>query len=144
MEDKALIAALIGVSVGILTILAARAIRREPRLYAIGLLTLPSLYAFFALRVGDRSAAVEEVMYGLPYYVAGILFAFVRTRYSAVVIGSMWILHGVYDLVHSGFVSNAGVPDWYPAFCFSVDVVIGAYVLLRSRHLLDSGATAGP
>ena len=133
-----MIAAFIGVALGILTILLARTIRGERWLYSIGLLTLPSLYAFFALRVGDHPAGLKEMIYGLPFLVAGLVFAFVSVRKSAVVIGALWILHGLYDLVHDQFISNAGVPDWYPAFCFSVDVVIGAYLLWLSRRLPDA------
>ena len=75
------------------------------------------------------------MIYGLPYVVAGLLFAFVGMRQSAVVVGAFWILHGLYDLMHSQLITNAGVPAWYPVFCFSVDVVVGAYLLWLSRRL---------
>ena len=133
-----MIAAFIGVALGILVILLARTIRGERWMYSIGLLTLPSLYALFALRAGDPAVGLEEMIYGLPFLVVGLVFAFVNLRLSAVVVGSFWILHGVYDLVHDQFVSNAGVPDWYPAFCFCVDVVIGVYLLWLSRRLPDA------
>jgi hypothetical protein len=134
----ALIGAFIGVALGILVILVARSIHGERWMYSIGLLTLPSLYAFFALRVGDQAVGLKEMIYGLPFLVAGLAFAFVSVRKSALVVGSFWILHGVYDLVHDQFISNAGVPDWYPAFCFAVDVVIGVYLLWLSRRLPDA------
>ena len=127
--------ALIGVALGVLTIALARIISGERWLYALGLLTLPGLYAFFALHAGQQAVGVKELIYGLPYLVAGLLFAFVSIRQSAVVVGAFWILHGLYDLTHSKLITNAGVPHWYPAFCFSVDVVIGAYVLWLSRRI---------
>jgi uncharacterized membrane protein HdeD (DUF308 family) len=127
--------ALVGSAVGVLTIVVARAIRGERWLYSVGLLTLPSLYAFFALRAGDGSAAMRELTYGIPYFVAGLAFAFVSIRQSAIVVGAFWILHGVYDLAHSRLIDNPGVPVWYPLFCFSVDVVIGAYVLWLSNRI---------
>ena len=133
-----MIAAIIGVSLGILVILLARSSRGDPRLYSLGLLTLPSLYAFFALRVGDQAAGLKEMIYGLPFLAAGLVFAFVSIRQSAVVVGSFWILHGLYDLAHDQFISNSGVPDWYPAFCFAVDVVIGVYLQWLSRRLPDA------
>ena len=127
-----------GVAVGLLTIVAARIIRGQHWLYSIGLLTLPSLYASFALRAGERTVAVQEMIYGIPYVVAGLVFAFVSVRQSAVVVGAFWILHGLYDLTHDQFITNAGVPGWYPVFCFSVDVVIGAYLLWLSRRIPDA------
>ena len=113
-------------------------IRGQRWLYSLGLLTLPSLYAFFALRAGDQGAAIQEMIYGLPYLIGGLLFAFVSVRWSGIIVGALWMLHGVYDLTHSQFITNAGVPGWYPIFCFSVDVVIGAYVLWLSNRIANA------
>ena len=133
-----MIAALVGVAVGVLTIVTARLIRGQHWLYSIGLLTLPSLYAFWALRAGEQAVGVHEMIYGIPFYVAGLVFAFVSVRRSAVVVGAFWILHGLYDVVHGRLITNPGVPGWYPAFCCLVDLVIGAYVLWLSRRISDA------
>jgi hypothetical protein len=130
-----MIEALIGVSVGVLTIGVARLIRGERWLYALGLLTLPSLYANFALQAGEPAVGVKEMVYGIPFIAAGLVFAFVSVRQSAVVVGAFWILHALWDLTHSQFFTNAGVPGWYPVFCFSVDIVVGVYVLWLSRRI---------
>ena len=133
-----MIEALIGVAVGVLTIVLARIIRGQHWLYSIGLLTLPSLYASFALRAGEHAVGVKEMIYGVPFVVVGLVFAFVSVRQSAVVVGAFWILHGLYDLTHNQFFTNSGVPGWYPVFCFSVDVVIGAYLLWLSRRISNA------
>jgi hypothetical protein len=129
------IEALIGVAVGVLTIGLARLIRGQRWLYALGLLTLPSLYALFALQAGEQAVGVKEMIYGIPFVVVGLVFAMVGVRQSAVVVGAFWILHALYDLTHGQFFTNPGVPDWYPVFCFSVDVVVGAYLLWLSRRI---------
>ena len=133
-----MIEALIGVAVGVLTIVLARIIRGQRWLYALGLLTLPGLYAFFALQAGEQAVGVKELIYGIPFVVVGLVFAFVSVRQSAVVVGAFWILHGLYDLTHHQFFTNAGVPGWYPVFCFSVDVVIGAYLLWLSPRISNA------
>lgn len=133
-----MIAALIGVAVGVLTIVFARIIRGQHWVYSLGLLTLPSLYASFALHAGEQAVGVKEMVYGAPFLVVGLAFALINVRQSAVVVGAFWILHGLYDLTHNQFITNAGVPGWYPAFCFSVDVVIGAYVLWLSRRISNA------
>ena len=133
-----MIEALIGVAVGVLTIGLARIIHGQRWLYSLGLLTLPSLYAFFALQAGEPAVGVKEMTYGIPFVVAGLVFAFVSIRQSAVVVGAFWILHGLYDLTHGQFFTNPGVPSWYPVFCFSVDVVIGAYLLWLSRRISNA------
>ena len=133
-----MIEALIGAAVGVLTIVTARWMRGERWLYAVGLVTLPSLYASFALRAGEPAVGLKEMIYGLPYVVGGLVFAFVGVRQSAVIVGALWLLHGVYDLAHDRFVTNVGVPGWYPIWCCVVDVVIGAYLLWLSRRLPDA------
>jgi hypothetical protein len=130
-----LIEGLIGVAVGVLTIVLARIIRGQRWLYSLGLLTLPSLYAFFALQAGEQAVGLKEMIYGVPFVVVGLVFGFVSVRQSAVVVGAFWILHGLYDLMHSQFITNVGVPGWYPVFCFSIDGVIGAYLLWLSRRI---------
>lgn len=133
-----MIEALIGVAVGVLTIVLARVIRGQRWLYSLGLLVLPGLYAFFALQAGEQAVGVKEMIYGVPFVVAGLVFALVSVRQSAVVVGAFWMLHGLYDLTHGQFITNAGVPGWYPVFCFSVDVVIGAYLLWLSRRIANA------
>lgn len=133
-----MIEALIGAAVGVLTIVVARLIRGQRWLYAIGLLTLPSLYASFALSAGEQGVAVKEMIYGIPFLVAGLVFAFVSIRHSAVIVGALWILHGLYDLAHSQLITNTGVPGWYPVWCCAVDVVVGAYLLWLSRRIVDA------
>jgi hypothetical protein len=132
------IEALVGAAVGVLTILLARFIRGERWVYAVGLLTLPGLYASFALRAGALDVGVKELAYGIPFVVVGLVFALVSVRQSAVVVGVFWLLHGLYDQVHSQLFTNPGVPAWYPVFCFVVDVVVGLYVLWLSRRLPDA------
>jgi hypothetical protein len=132
------IEALIGAAVGVLTIVIARFIHGERWLYALGLISLPSIYAFFALQAGEQAVGVKEMIYGAPFLVAGLFFAFVGVRQSAVVVGVFWLLHGLYDLVHSQVITNTGVPGWYPIWCFAVDAVIGLYLLWLSRRLPDA------
>ena len=133
-----MIEALVGAAVGVFTIGTARFIRGERWLYSIGLLVLPGLYAFFALRAGEPAVGMKEMLYGVPFVVAGLVFALVSVRKSAVVVGVFWLLHGLYDLVHSQLFTNIGVPGWYPVFCFVVDVVVGSYLLWLSRRVPDA------
>lgn len=133
-----MIEALIGAAFGVFTIIGARLIRGERWLYSLGLLALPSLYALFALSVGEQSVSAREMMYGIPFLVAGLLFALVSIRQSASIVGALWVLHGVYDLAHGRLITNPGVPDWYPVWCFSVDVVVGGYLLWLSRRVPDA------
>lgn len=127
-----------GITLGVLMIVLARIVCGQHWLYSLGLLTLPTLYAFFALQVGEQDVGIKEMIYGIPFVIVGLVSAFVSIRQSAVVVGAFWILHGLYDLTHSQFITNTGVPGWYPVFCFSVDAVIGTYLLWLSRRISDA------
>jgi hypothetical protein len=61
-----------GAAVGVLTIVLARVIRGQHWLYSLGLLTLPTLYAFFALRASEPTVAVKEMIYGIPFVAVGL------------------------------------------------------------------------
>jgi hypothetical protein len=82
------IEALVGAAVGVLTIATARLIRGERWLYALGLPVLPGLYALFALQAGEQAVALREMVYGAPFVVAGLVFAFVSVRRSAAIVGA--------------------------------------------------------
>jgi len=126
---------LMGAAFGALTIVVARIIRGERWVYSIGLLSLPSLYALFALRAGEPALALKEMLYGIPFLAAGVVFTFASVRHSAVMVGALWIAHGVFDLTQDRFLPNPGVPTWYPVWCGAVDVVIGAYLIWLSPRV---------
>ena len=132
------IAAASGAAVGVLAIVLARVLRGERWFYSVGLITLPSLYAAFALRAGEWAVGAREMVYGVPYVVAGLVCTFVGLRRSAVVVAVLWLLHGLYDLVHGQLITNAGVPGWYPIWCCVVDIVTGSYLVWLSRRLPDA------
>lgn len=98
-RERIVIEAIVGAAVGALTIVSARITRGQRWLYSLGLLTLPSLYAFFALQACEQAVGVKEMIDGIPCVVAGLVFAFVSVRQSAVVGGAFWIHPLVQHLV---------------------------------------------
>ena len=69
-----------------------------------------------------------------------------RQRFALAVAGfqkNLWLAavglagHGVFDFVHHLFIRNPGVPEWWPGFCGSFDVLAGGVLALllmqRSR-----------
>ena len=49
---------------------------------------------------------------------------------------NLWLIvaalagHGVFDFVHHLFIQNPGVPAWWPGFCLSCDVILGAFLAM--------------
>lgn len=129
-----MIEALVGVLQGALLIGFARLIRGERWIYTLGLLALPTAYAIFAFSAGAGTAIFQEMAFGAPYLAAGLALSFVRMRSTTVLVGSLWLLHGAYDLVHGRLVANPGVPSWYPVYCCAVDVVVGVHLFWRRNN----------
>lgn len=123
-----MIAATIGVLAGLATIALARRLRGEHWLYALSLISLPSIYAGFAWYAGETGIGWQEMLIGLPFLLGGAVLSRVRLRWAAAVVGALWLAHGGYDLLHPQLFINPGVPAWYPAFCAAVDVVVGLYL----------------
>jgi hypothetical protein len=42
--------------------------------------------------------------------------------------------HGIFDTVHGHVVENAGMPAWWPAWCFAYDVGAAAGLAWLLRH----------
>lgn len=130
-----MIEAITGLLVGVLAIALARMAKGERWMYSVSLIALPSIYCLFALYAGEQTVGVKELMFGLPFFFAAIVFAFTSLPKSSGIVGVLWILHGAYDLTHHLFFTNPGAPAWYPVFCASVDAVIGCYLLWLCARL---------
>ena len=117
-----LIGAVLAIVVGISTSLIG--MDRDRALYPTALIVIAGLYSLFAVMGGSNQALVAEVLFGAIFI--GLAVAGFR--------GTLWFavaglaLHGVFDFVHGQFVSNPGVPSFWPAFCSAYDVVAAIYL----------------
>ena len=100
---------------------------RDRAFYPVVLIVVASYYILFAAMGGSgRTIIVESLIAGV--FVAAASVGFRR---------SLWLVtaglaaHGVQDLFHARFVTNPGVPAWWPAFCGAYDVAAAAYLAWR-------------
>ncbi len=127
--DSDVIGLLLGVALGVASILLVRRLKGEPWMYAYALLVLPFVYIVFAVVDEAPNAAGKEFVAGLPFIIAGIALLWFKVPYATVMVGAFWILHAFYDFVHDEIFINPGVPGWYPMACIGTDAVIGGYLL---------------
>jgi hypothetical protein len=114
---------------------------RDRAFYATILIVVGHYYVLFAAEAGSTSALIAELA-GMTVFVALAVAGF---KFTPWLIPAGLVGHGVFDLVHGYLVTNPGVPTWWPAFCGTYDVVIGAVVaalLIRDRVNQQRGATA--
>ncbi len=106
---------------------------RDRAFYPTVTIVIASYYALFAVMGASTHALLLESVAG-----AAFLAVAVSGFWS-----SLWIVvvalaaHGGFDLAHSRFISNPGVPSWWPAFCLTYDVTAAAYLawLLKTGRL---------
>ena len=60
-----------------------------------------------------------------------LLFAVLGFKRSLWFAVAAIIGHGVFDFVHHWLIQNPGVPGWWPGFCLTFDVILGAWLAVR-------------
>ncbi|MDP1946879.1 MAG: hypothetical protein Q8L77_05205 [Nitrospirota bacterium] len=127
--------------VGVLTAVAIAALAKSTRFdqdrsfYPTVLVVIASYYILFAVMGGSRQALAWELVVAVAFSAVAIMGAL----YLPLLVGVGIVAHGFFDLVHYTMMENTGVPDWWPGFCGSLDVVLGLWVIGLSR----SGRPAG-
>ncbi len=123
---------LIGVALALAIVVLGRlsGLDRDRALYPVALIVIAAYYVLFATMGGEQALARELI--AATVFVAVAIVGF-RT--------SLWWVaggiagHGIFDwVVHPRLIANPGMPEFWPAFCGSIDVALGvliAILLLR-------------
>lgn len=128
-----LVGALLAIGIGVLATLVGW--DRDRSFYAVMTLVVASYYALFAVMGASTGTLLAETMVAVVFLVAAII------GYKK----SLWIVmialggHGIFDIGHAALISNPGMPEYWPDFCASFDVVIAVYFAWR----LKSGKIRG-
>ena len=126
---------MIPVLVGVLTAVAIAVLAKSTRFdqdrsfYPTVLIIIASYYVLFAVMGGSPHALVWELVVAVAFSAVAI----VGGLYLPLLVGVGIVAHGLFDLVYFTMMENAGVPDWWPGFCGSLDVVLGLWVIGLSR-----------
>ena len=102
---------------------------RERGFYATIMVVIAGLYALFATMAGATSALLVEGAVGALFVAAAVL----GYKRSLWLVALALFAHGVFDYFRGPFITNPGVPAFWPDFCMAYDVVAAAYLagLLR-------------
>lgn len=122
---------LIGIILGFVIVLGAKltGFHRDKSFYPVLLIVIATYYVLFAAMDGSAVSLIIESTIALVF----ILVALLGIRYGVRLVAAGLILHGVFDFVHGQLVVNTAVPVWWPGFCASVDIVLGALVLYLTK-----------
>ena len=105
---------------------------RDGAFYPTVVVVVAAYYVLFATMSGAERALVVECI----VMTAFVLVAVLGFRFNAWLTVAGLAAHGLFDMVHGHFVTNPGVPEWWPAFCLTFDVGLAgilAFVLARRQ-----------
>jgi len=125
-----IVAIAVGVGSAVVAVLLFRAwgIETTKWAYPVLLAEFPVNYWAFAIYGSDSAALPKELLASLAFLaVAYIAYRF-KSFVTLLLLAAGYVLHAAYDCYHDLFFVNAGTPTWWPEFCGSADVVLGAYV----------------
>ncbi len=104
---------------------------RDRAFYTTVVIVVASYYVLFAVMGGTTQALLIELSVMAAFVVAAVV-GFKRNLW---VVAAALVGHGVFDVFHGGLVTNAGMPEYWPAFCMSYCVgrpVSGAEAFSKS------------
>ena len=123
---------LIGSSLALLTVILLKLARlnRYKVFYPLLLVVIASYYVLFALLGKDWHALFIEIGVMLLFSIVAIVAYFKNPLW--IVLGLL--AHGLFDYLHPYLWSNSGLPNWWPQFCMSYDVVLAGAILLSKKR----------
>jgi len=117
-----LVGTLLALAVGLLA--TAIGLDRDRAFYPTVTIVIVSYYVLFAVMGGSTNVLVLESLVGVVFLVVAV------SGFRS----SLWVVvlalagHGMFDLAHGRFISNPGVPAWWPSFCLTYDLAAAAYL----------------
>lgn len=105
---------------------------KDRAFYPTVMAVVASYYGLFAAMAGSALVILEEAAVMLVFLLAAVL-GFKRNLW--VVVAAL-VGHGILDCFHGHFISNPGIPVWWPMFCLTYDLVAGlllAWLLCHDR-----------
>ncbi len=100
---------------------------RERAFYPTVLIVIASYYVLFAVMGASGRALIVEIAAASGF----VLFAILGFKRNLWFVVAAMVGHGVFDFVHHWFIENPGVPHWWPGFCLTFDVLVGAWLAVR-------------
>src|SRR5687767_6755212 len=117
-------------SVGVAVFARSVGFDRDRAFYPTVMIVIASYYVLFAAMSGSVQTVFVESLVMSGFAIAAV----VGFKSSAWIVVGALAGHGVFDAVHGHVIENAGVPPWWPAWCFAYDVGAAAGLAWLLRH----------
>jgi hypothetical protein len=97
---------------------------RDRAFYPTVMIVIAMLYILFAAMGASADVLLREVMFAALFIAA----ASIGFKTSLWWVAAALAAHGIFDFTHDAFVTNPGVPSWWPQFCATYDVTAALYL----------------
>ncbi|HUQ51754.1 MAG TPA: hypothetical protein VM692_06000 [Gammaproteobacteria bacterium] len=124
----------VGIALALFVSLFARltGLDRDRAFYPTIAIVIALLYVLFAVMGASSHALLVD---SIPM-AAFVLLAVLGFKLNLWLVVACLAGHGIFDLFHPHVIDNPGVPEWWPSFCMTYDLVAAAFLaglLLRAK-----------
>lgn len=99
---------------------------KDRSFYPVLLIVIAFYYVLFSF----QSYQIYQVLFEAIIAFSFAALALWGHHKNLVIVGFALILHGIYDLFHGIIPLSTSAPEWWPLFCFGVDVVLGFFLIV--------------
>lgn len=92
--------------------------------FAVVLSLVAGVYPGFAMANREEGRPLLQWIAAMAFVSMGM----VGLWYSPLILAGAWVLHAFWDLLHHLTALGDGVPEGYPAFCFTYDLLLAGFV----------------
>lgn len=126
---------LIGVllALGVAGLATVIGLDRGRAFYPTVLMVIATYYVLFGVMGASRRVLEIEIAVATGFS----LLAIVGFKNNLWLVAAALGGHGIFDLVHHVFISNPGVPQWWPGFCLAFDGIAAAWLAGRLMTRLN-------
>jgi hypothetical protein len=98
-------------------------------IYAIGLIVAAALYLVFSVTAFNSTWLMVELI-GVAIFT---VIAWLGLRFTVWFLVFGWTIHVAWDVCLHLISQQAFVPDWYPVFCISFDLIVAGAIAVKAR-----------
>jgi Family of unknown function (DUF6010) len=131
---------LIGISSGLILILLFSVLKQYDKKVIYGLI----LSGIGFLYVGYAWTDLHALLINSAQAVFFLLIAYYGVKKNLYIMAAGYFLHGTWDLVYHLFSDPNLIPPHYDLFCFSIDFIIGLYLVLIQYRTANKPVVLSP
>ena len=113
---------------------------RDRSFAPVVMIVIAFYYVLFATISGSTRVIVMEVVVAMGFSLVAVAGLLTKPWIAPAAI----IAHGLFDTVHHLLIENTGMPRWWPGFCMSIDIALGAALVALLVRRTRAAAAVSP